>query len=109
MTTSYLAVCDDLKFPREDPKADYDVIQGPTFTDRMLISATQCWESSLLFAARNGQINSKAPHCKKPECSNKCCTSYCTKRSDKGKQYWRFLKYCSHIIGQLRRSIFMTG
>ena len=42
MTTAALAVCGDLKFPRENPKSDYDILWTPTFTDRMLISATQC-------------------------------------------------------------------
>ena len=42
MSTKDFAVCGDLRFPRENPKSDYDIMWSPTFTDRMLISATQC-------------------------------------------------------------------
>ena len=44
-----------MKFPRIDPKADYDSNWSSHFNDRTLISVTQCWESSILFAARLGR------------------------------------------------------
>ena len=70
---------------RVDPKADYDSNWSTTFDDRTLISVTQCWESSILFVARKGQVVSEAPLCNKEECCNKICTSYCSQRGKNGK------------------------
>ena len=48
------AVFGDLKFPRDNSLAGYDTQWTTTFNDRTLITVTQCWESSILFAARQG-------------------------------------------------------
>ena len=61
----------DLKFPRKNPLADYDSTWDNNLTERKFITVTQCQESSVLFCAREGWINSKAPLCHKPECSRK--------------------------------------
>ena len=85
MSTTDYAVYVDLKFPRLNPAADYDSTYCDTFNDRTLINVTQCWESSILFAAREGWVDVKAPKCAKNECIDKNNTSYCSQRGSTGK------------------------
>ena len=59
-TVSKYARFGDIQFPRENPLADYDSTWTKNFTDRTLITVTQCWESTVLFSARQGWINSKS-------------------------------------------------
>ena len=80
------AIFNDLKLPGVNPLADYDTKWDAKFNDRKLITATQCQESSVLFAAREGWVTSTAPSCNKSECSQKNNLSYCTLRSDTLKQ-----------------------
>ena len=42
----------DFYFPRSCTSADYDTRWTSTFNDRTLINVTACFESSVLFAAR---------------------------------------------------------
>ena len=58
-----IASIGDLNFPQTCLFANYDIYWCPTFTDRMLINVTACFESTILFAAREGWINSSAPVC----------------------------------------------
>ena len=44
----------DLKFPKTCSRADYDSRWCPTFHNRSLINVSACFESSVLFAAREG-------------------------------------------------------
>ena len=87
MTDISFVIYGDLKFPRVDPAADYDSNWSSTFNDRTLINITRCWESSIIFAARNGKVDSKAPICNRPECLNKNCSSYCSQRGKNGKWF----------------------
>ena len=52
-TTNY-AIFGDIKFPRDNPLADYDTKWNNIFNDRKLITVTQCRESAILFAALEG-------------------------------------------------------
>ena len=63
----------DLSFQRSCPFADYDSCWCPTFNDRMLINVTACYESTILFAAREGWINSVAPVCTRASCYGREC------------------------------------
>ena len=73
----------DLLFPRNCQNADYYSCWTPKFNDRTLIFVTACYESSVLFAAREGWVNSVSPMCTSPKCQGKVRSSYCAKRSDK--------------------------
>ena len=84
-TVSKYARFGDIQFPRENPLADYDSTWTKHFTDRTLIKDTQCWESTVLFSAREGWINSKSLLCKNLKCTHKNRTSYCSQRSDTKK------------------------
>ena len=53
----------NLIFPQTCLLANYDIRWCPTFTDRMLINVMACFESTILFAARERWINSSAPVC----------------------------------------------
>ena len=44
----------DLRLPRSCRYADYDSRWSPDFNDRNLIYVTACYESTVLFAAREG-------------------------------------------------------
>ena len=85
----------DLQFPRTCPLADYDSCWVTTFNDRTLINLTACYESTVLFAAREGWISSSAPSCMKESCQGRTNSSYRTKRNDSNKKrakscVWRF-------------------
>ena len=49
-----LAIFGDLRFPKSFPGADYDTIYRPTLTNRDIYKITACYESSVLFGARQG-------------------------------------------------------
>ena len=51
-TVSKYARFGDIKFPRENPLADYDSTWTKNFTDRTLITVMQCWESTVLECLR---------------------------------------------------------
>ena len=72
------AIFGDIKFPRKNPSADYDSKWDKLFTDRKLISVTHCYESSILFSAREGWVNSKALLCSKAQCTGKNRTRNCS-------------------------------
>ena len=85
-----ISQCGDLIFPNECPYADYDTRWMPTFRDCILYRVTACYESSVLFAAREGWINCNAPLCEKQDCKGKDRSSYCYKRSDVNGWSWHF-------------------
>ena len=103
----------DFHFPRSCPLADYDSCWSPTFNDRTLINVTACYESSILFAAREGWINSSAPKCTKLACQTRNPSSRCTKRIDKSRPNrkgwcWRFY-CCDRRQSILHNSMFYQG
>ena len=49
-----LAVFNDIKFPKNCPGADYDCSWNDTFCDSNIFAVCLCWESAVLFAAREG-------------------------------------------------------
>ena len=73
----------DLLFPQNCQHADYYSCWTPKFNDRTLIFVTAYYESSVLFAAREGWVNSVSRMRTSPKCQDKVRSSYCAKRSDK--------------------------
>ena len=108
ITGTNIARCGDLAFPRDCRYADYDSSWTPRFCDRTLIRVTACYESSVLFAAREGWVISVAPFCNKPGCRNKVRSSYCSKRSDVNGWSWRF-RCCRKRRSILFNSMFYQG
>ena len=62
------AVFNDITFPRTFPGADYDTTWSDCFHDRNIFAVTSCYESTVLFAAREGWIQSQAPVCAQTKC-----------------------------------------
>ena len=109
LTSIPVVVLGDLKFPRSCSYADYDSCWSTTFCDRNLINVTACWESTVMFSAREGWVNCHSPCCTKPSCSNKRNrSSYCSKRSDANGWAWRF-RCCGRRQSILLNSIFYQG
>ena len=67
---------DDLKFPSVDLKMNLPASWSQQMTDRVLINATNSYESSIIFAAKVGWIPSKAPYCQQLICKEKDTSSY---------------------------------
>ena len=65
----------ELSFEKRHAGADYNRRCKSDLTDRELINGTACLESTIVFAAREGQIITKSPKCEKVECCGKICTS----------------------------------
>ena len=89
------AVFNDLTFPRTFPGADYDTTWSDCFHDRNIFAVTSCYESTVLFAAREGWIQSQAPVCARTKCIERhmdMCKrkSYIYKRIDITGWVWRF-------------------
>ena len=62
MTTDVqIAIFNDLSFPRTCPGADYDTSWHECFHDRTIFAITSCYESAILFAAREGWVIADAP------------------------------------------------
>ena len=98
----------DITFPCNNPRADYEGRWTPTFNDRSLIHLTECWESSVMFSAREGWINTSAPRCLREQCVERNNSSYCVKRSGRTGWYWRF-RCCKRYESLLRGSIICNG
>ena len=75
---------------------------------RTLINVTACVGSTIIFAAREGWINSSAPICNKQACQGRNTSSYCYKRTDKNAFYWRF-RCCRRRQSLLHGSMFFNG
>ena len=84
-----LAIYNDLRFPRTQQNADYDSRWKSTMTASDLYRIIATWESSVLFAAREGWIPSVAPECSRDKCKGKKCTSYIYQRAS-STWVWRF-------------------
>ena len=85
----------DLSFPRNCPGADYDSSWNSCFRDRDIYAVSCCYESSVLFAAREGWVVAEAPVCRRHACMVKFTLdtkrkSYGAKRSDKTGWSWRY-------------------
>ena len=48
------AIFKDLSFPRSCPGADYDSTWNSCFCDRDIFRVTSCYESAVLYSAREG-------------------------------------------------------
>ena len=101
------------RFPHTCPLADNDSCWTTTFNDRVLINVTACYESTVLFAAREGWINTIAPFCMKETCLGLSNSSYCTKLNNSsrmnGKSWvWRF-RCCRARQTILKDSMFCNG
>ena len=83
-----IAVCNDIRFPKLCSAANYEAIWRSDITESEIYGFTACWESAVMFAAREGWVRSKSPKCSKPECSKMNNSSYLKKRSD-GSWCWR--------------------
>ena len=57
----------ELSFEKRHAGADYNLRCKSDLTDRELINGTACLESTIVFAAREGQIITKSPKCEKVE------------------------------------------
>ena len=85
----------DLSFPRNCPGADYDSSWNSCFRDRDIYAVSCCYESSVLFAAREGWVVAEAPVCRRDACMVNFTLdakrqSYTSKRSDKTGWSWRY-------------------
>ena len=94
-TDVQMATFMDISFPRNCPGADYDKSWNDTFHDRNIYAVTCCYESAVLFAAREGWVVAHAPICERAECIAKkpdTCkrNSYIYKRSDSTGWSWRY-------------------
>lgn len=49
-----MAKFNDISFPRTCPGADYDTCWNDCFHDRNIFAITSCYESAVMFAAREG-------------------------------------------------------
>ena len=76
-----VAIYNDLRFPKTDPGADYDSCWSSTMTARTLYKIIASFESAVIFAAREGWINSIAPCCTRDKCQKQNRTSYLYKRA----------------------------
>ena len=96
MTTDVqIAIFNDLSFPRTCPGADYDTSWHECFHDRTIFAITSCYESAILFAAREGWVIADAPVCEQQGCiakHNAICKrkSYIYKRKDIHGWVWRY-------------------
>ena len=63
-----VAIFKDISFPRTCPGADYDTTWNGCFHDRNIFAITSCYESAVLFAAREGWIRADAPVCQRSDC-----------------------------------------
>ena len=98
----------DIHFPCTCPSADYETRWTPKLNDRQLILITECYESTIIFAAREGWVNSQAPKCLRNECEGHNRTSYCFKRKGREGWYWRF-RCCRRIQSLLHGSMFLRA
>lgn len=90
-----MAVFNDLCFPRTCPGADYDLTWTDSFHDRNIFAITACYESAVLFAAREGWVNATAPVCEHQKCVIKHSSvskrrSYIYNRKDINGWVWRY-------------------
>ena len=83
-----LAVYNDLRFTKSDPGADYNSHWTATMTATKLYKIIASWESAVIFAAREGWVQSTAPHCSRDMCQSKNCTSYLYKRASPAIYLW---------------------
>ena len=67
-TDVQIAIFNDLSFPRTCPGADYDTSWHECFHDRTIFAITSCYESAILFAAREGWVIADAPVCEQQGC-----------------------------------------
>lgn len=112
-TDATLALFKDISFPRTCPGADYDTSWSGCFHDRTIYAITSCYESAVLFAAREGWIRADAPVCNRSACilkeSDMCKRkSYIYKRRDICGWVWRF-PCCRRRQSILLDSMFYKG
>ena len=99
-----VAVYNELRFTKSDHGADYDSHWTATMTATKLYKIIASWESAVLFAAREGWVQSTAPRCSRDMCQSKNCTSYLYKRASRS-YVWRF-RCCKRMSTILKDSMF---
>ena len=105
-----MAIFKDIAFPRTCPGADYDTSWNDCFHDRNIFAISSCYESAVLFAAREGWVIADAPVCQRLVCIAKrteICKrkSYIYKRNDICGWAWRY-PCCKRKLSILIHSIF---
>ena len=105
-----IAIFKDIAFPRTCPGADYDTSWNDCFHDRNIFAISSCYESAVLFAAREGWVIADAPVCERSVCIAKrteICKrkSYIYKRNDISGWAWRY-PCCKRKLSILIHSIF---
>ena len=105
-----MAIFKDIAFPRTCPGADYDTSWNDCFHDRNIFAISSCYESAVLFAAREGWVIADAPVCQRLVCIAKrteICKrkSYIYKRNDISGWAWRY-PCCKRKLSILIHSIF---
>ena len=63
-----IATLKDISFPRKCAGADYETSWNDTFHDRNIYAVAACYESAVLFAAREGWVVAHTAICKRSEC-----------------------------------------
>ena len=98
----------DVQFPAVVSGANYDGEWNPTMTAAELYSILLTDESAILFCARNGWIESRAPICVKESCTSKAnTTGYLYKRKG-GVWTWR-LRCCKSTKSLFSESMFFQS
>ena len=100
-----LAIFNDIQFPKNCPGADYDFSWNHTFCDINLFRVCLCWESAVLFAAREGWVNSVAPQCQKCIGKKDNRTGYIFQRKGRRGWSWR-MPCCKAMVAILKNSMF---
>ena len=111
-----MAIFKDLVFPRSCPGADYEKSWNDTFRDRDIFAVTACYESTILFCAREGWVVADAPICERTACVLKRQDiikrkSYIYNRSDRKGWSWRFpccKRKCTILLNSMFYNINIT-
>ena len=106
-TAIEVAIHNDIRFPKTNPGADYHSVWSSNSTACDLYRIIRSWESAILFAAREGWVNSIAPRCKHNLCQGKNTTSYLYKRKE-CNWVWRF-RCCRTMTTILKGSMFYNS
>ena len=90
----------DLVFEITCDAADYDSTWSSSITDEKLFKICLTFESTILFAAREGWVCSKSPSCRKASCSSALDRSCYLQRRSAGSYRWisRCCKTSSSIL-----------
>ena len=102
---SNTVVYNDIKFTKDCPGADYASSWNDTLCDNNIFRVCLCWESAVLFAAREGWVTSVAPQCQKCIGKKDKRTGYTYSRPGRRGWTWRF-PCCTGMVSLLKDSMF---